>query len=395
MDSLPRSTEPLIVGGGLVGNSLALALARQGRPCTLIEAQTPELPPPSFDERFLALSLRSLQLLERLGVALAEHPESAPIREILVTCGGEAGRLRLVAERHGLDAFGRVLPARALGAALEAAVAGERRITRWRPARFRGTRIETASRIVEIEREGGLQSIATPLLVGADGSASAVRDALGLGLDVEADDQVAILANLQLDRPHGGQAQERFLADGPFALLPLPDQRMGMVWTLPKRKARDVLAASDREFLSAAQQAFGWRLGRFVAAGRRQRYVLTRQVAPEVHADRAVLVGNAAQTLHPIGAQGFNLGLRDAVTLAGGLEGSADPGDAAVLERYAAKRTADRTATAAFSDGLLAVGRARSPLARLLRPLALSVIPLLPPLEDHVVRQGLGFGGGR
>lgn len=395
MDSLPRSTDPLIIGGGLVGNSLALALARQGRPCTLIEAQAPELPPPSFDERFLALSLRSLQLLERLGVGLAAHPESAPIREILVTCGGEAGRLRLVAERHGLEAFGRVVPARALGAALEATVGAERRIRRWRPARFLGSRIEGGVRIVEIEREGSRQCIATPLLIGADGSASAVRDALGLRIDIETDDQVAILANLQLDRPHLGQAQERFLPDGPFALLPLPDQRMGMVWTLPKRKARSLLAASDREFLGAAQQAFGWRLGRFLATGRRQRYVLTRQIAPEVKAERAVLIGNAAQTLHPIGAQGFNLGLRDAVTLATVLDGRDDPGAAAILDHHAAARAADREATAAFSDGLLAVGRARSPLASLLRPLALAAIPLVPFLEDRVVRQGLGFGAGR
>lgn len=395
MDDILRNTGPLIVGGGLVGNSLALALARQGQPCTLIEAQAPDRLPASFDERFLALSLRSLQLLDGLGVSLDRHPESAPIREILVTCSGEPGRLRLVAERYGLEAFGRVLPARVLGAALEAAVAAEARIQRLRPARFRGTRVAGGCREVQIDLDGASQPRHTALLVGADGSTSPVRDALGLALDVEHDDQVAILCNLRLDRPHGGQAQERFLPDGPFALLPLPDQRMGMVWTLPKRKARELLAATDREFLAAAQQAFGWRLGRFIAAGQRQRYVLSRQIAPEVHAERAVLVGNAAQTLHPIGAQGFNLGLRDAVTLARTLEGAADPGDPGRLKAYVAARSADRRATTAFSDLLLAAGRARSPLARLLRPLALAAVNLLPLLEERVVRQGLGFGAGR
>lgn len=395
MNSIPRSTGPMIIGGGLVGNSLALALARQGQSCTLVEAQAPDSPPPSFDERFLALSLRSLQLLDRIGVALGKHPESAPIREILVTCAGEPGRLRLVAERHGLDAFGRVLPARALGAALEAAVAAEPRIHRLRPARFQSNQLDPGHRRVQVDIGGELQHLDVPLLVGADGSASAVRDALGLAVDVEPDDQVAILCNLRLDRPHGGQAQERFLPDGPFALLPLPDQRMGMVWTLPKRAARALLAASNGEFLAAAQQAYGWRLGRFVEAGKRQRYVLTRQLAPEVHAERAVLVGNAAQTLHPIGAQGFNLGLRDAVTLARVLDGAADPGDAELLKRFVAARAADRQATTAFSDQLLAVGRARSPLARVLRPLALAAVNLLPLLEEQVVRQGLGFGAGR
>lgn len=395
MDNSPRSKSPLIVGGGLVGNSLALALARQGRPCTLIEAQHPQHAPPSFDERFLALSLRSLQLLESLGVALGRHAESAPIREILVTCGGEPGRLRLVAERHGLEAFGRVLPARALGAALEAAVAAESRITCLRPARFRATIVRDRVHQVTLEVDGVPQQLDTPLLVGADGSASAVRDALGLALDVEPDDHVAILCNLRLDRPHGGQAQERFLPEGPLALLPLPEQRMGMVWTLPKRKARALLAAGDREFLAAAQQAFGWRLGRFVEAGRRSRYVLTRQMAPEVLAERAVLVGNAAQTLHPIGAQGFNLGLRDAVDLARTLDGVSDPGDAATLRRYVSQRARDRQSTAAFSERLLAVGRASSPLARWLRPLALTAVSLLAPLEEQVVRQGLGFGAAR
>lgn len=395
MDNPTRCVGPLIVGGGLVGNSLALALARQGRHCTLIEAHAAHLAPPSFDERFLALSLRSLQLLDSLGVGLAQHPESSPIREILVTCGGEPGRLRLVAERQGLEAFGRVLPARALGAALEAAVAAEGRIQRLRPARFRSTEVDPHRRRVMIEFGGETLAWDTAVLVGADGSASAVRDAVGLALDVEHDDQVAMVCNLRLDRPHGGQAQERFLPEGPFALLPLPDQRMGMVWTLPKRKARALLAADSRAFLAAAQQAFGWRLGRFLEAGQRSRYVLNRQTAPVVHATRAVLVGNAAQTLHPIGAQGFNLGLRDAVTLARVLQAAPDPGAASVLAEYAAARAVDRQTTADFSAQLLAVGRARSPLARLLRPLALAAVNLVPLLEEQVIRQGLGFGAGR
>ncbi|MCU0755194.1 MAG: FAD-dependent monooxygenase [Xanthomonadales bacterium] len=395
MNTLSRSTGPLIVGGGLVGNSLALALAGHGQSCTLIETQAPSSLPPSFDERFLALSLRSLQLLEDLGVPLARHAESAPIREILVTCAGEPSRLRLVAERHGLESFGRVLPARALGAALETAVAAAPGIRRLRPACFEATHPASGHRLVRVRVEGEVQQYETPLLVGADGSASAVRDALGLAVDIEPDDQVAILCNLRLDRPHGGQAQERFLADGPFALLPLPEQRMGMVWTLPKRKARALLAAGDREFLAAAQQAYGWRLGRFIEAGQRSRYVLSRQLAPTVWTERAVLVGNAAQTLHPIGAQGFNLGLRDAVTLARRLQGAADPGVTGLLTQYAEARSADRQTTAAFSERLLAVGRAASPLARLLRPAALAALSLLPPLETQVVRQGLGFGAVR
>ncbi len=395
MDTDSRSTGPLIVGAGLVGNSLALALARQGRRCTLIEAHPAQVAPPGFDERFLALSLRSLQLLERLGVSLAQHPESAPIRGILVTCGGEPGRLHLDADRHGLAAFGRVLPARALGAALETAVSNHPDIRRLRPAQFRSTRADGKLRQVRIDNDREPLELETPLLVGADGSNSAVRDALGLAVDVEHDDQVAILCNLRLDRPHGGQAQERFLPDGPFALLPLPDQRMGMVWTVPKRRARELLAAGDREFLAAAQHAFGWRLGRFVEVGKRTRYVLTRQMAPEVLAERAVLVGNAAQTLHPIGAQGFNLGLRDAMTLAETLTDATDPGTAQLLAQHAAARAADRRATAVFSERLLEVGRARSPLARWLRPLALATIGLCAPLEDQIVRQGLGFGAGR
>jgi 2-octaprenyl-6-methoxyphenol hydroxylase len=199
---------------------------------------------------------------------------------------------------------------------------------------------------------------------------------------------------LTLEKPLDGTAYERFTDSGPVALLPLGANRAGLVLSVPSADAPRVAALDDDAFVAFVHERFGWRAGRFSRPGRRKPYPLARALASRTIARRAVLVGNAAQTVHPIGAQGFNLGLRDALTLAELLRAPAsDPGDAALLARYAQRRGADREATTRFSDDLVRLmGNDFAPL-RLVRSLGFHALDRITPLKRRFALRGMGFRG--
>ena len=388
----------VVAGGGLVGASLACALEGSGFSVAQVEAvpRAVGLAPPSFDERNLALARASVNALEALGVwrHLAEAP--APIRHIHVSSRGDFGAVRLDAARHRLDAFGAVVPARVLGAALEARVAELRDVRPLRPARVVG--ITQATEHIELELDGaeGARSIRTRLLVAADGTRSTLRTQLGIGAREHDYAQTLFVATVALERAHGGVAYERFTGDGPVALLPLAGNRAGSVCTVAAVDAPTVATLDDDGYRALLQERFGYRLGRFGRVGRRSAYPLGLLRAESLVAPRAVLVGNAAQTLHPIGAQGFNLGLRDALTLAQLLADAtagADPGAPALLQDYATLREHDRERTIAFSDGLVRAFANPFPPLRLLRSLGLVALDRVPGLASGLVAGAMGFRG--
>ncbi|WP_346948496.1 FAD-dependent monooxygenase, partial [Dyella sp.] len=193
------------------------------------------------------------------------------------------------------------------------------------------------------------------------------------------------------ERPHANRAYERFADHGPVALLPLAERRCGLVLTVPTEQAAEVTALDDEGFLAFAQQRFGWRLGRLARPGKRHPYAIKRVAAGRLTGPRAVLVGNAAQTVHPIGAQGFNLGLRDALTLAELVAAAADPGAPALLQHYAARRAPDREGTMGMSHGLVQLACLEQPLLGPLRSLALLACDRVPPLRSLLARKGMGF----
>ncbi|MGY0505982.1 2-octaprenyl-6-methoxyphenyl hydroxylase [Luteimonas sp. e5] len=382
----------VIVGGGLVGASLAIALDSSGLDVAMVEASPASTLPAVFDERNLSFAEATCHALQALEVwpLLAS---AAPIRRIHASRAGDFGRVWLDARDYGRDAFGHVVIARDFGQALETRLGGLARLQRHRPARFIASSVGADGlRDVEIEGEDGPLTLRTRLLVGADGSESAVREALGIGAARHDYQQTLFVCRLRATRAPDGTAWERLGEHGPTALLPRNDRHYGLVHGVASSEADAVAALDERAWLERVQRAFGWRVGRFLASGERSRYPIRRVVAERLHAPRAVLLGNAAQSIHPLGAQGFNLGLRDALTLVEEIRrhGVDDP---ALPEAYAHRRDEDRRRTLAFSDGLaratanpgLAMGLARS--------LGMAALANLPALRARLAAGGMGYRG--
>jgi len=384
----------LVVGGGLVGASLAIALDKAGCRVTLVEAAAPRAnAQPSYDERNLALARATVNGLNAIGVWPLAAAQATPIRHIHVSRAGEFGSARLDAAKHGVDALGWTLPARELGVALLRRLDTCQRLTRLAPASLTGLAKFDGGWRAQIETPEGTEHIDTALLVGADGTESFVRAQLGIEADVHDYQQTLFVCTVTPERDHANRAWERFSDEGPIAMLPLGERRCGLVLTVDAEAATEIAGLNDADFIAFAQRRFGWRLGRLSRPGKRHPYVIKRVAARKLIAPRAVLVGNAAQTVHPIGAQGFNLGLRDALTLAELIAGGEDPGTPDLLERYAARRAPDREGTMAMSHDLVRFACMPQPLLAPFRSLALLAYDRVPPLQQMLARRGMGFRG--
>ncbi len=394
--SRPRACDIVIVGGGLVGASLALALAGAGRRVLLIEGVAPDSSvQPSFDERTTALGNASRRIFEGLGVWDDLAREAAPIRVIHVSDAGRFGSARLRAEEQGVEAFGHVIPNRVIGATLWRALQHADGVTVRVPARVTAVEIAADGAALTVTDGDGAEEVVTArLLVAADGAQSVVRAAAGIAAAVEDYDQVAITAAVVADRPNDGTAYERFTASGPVAVLPLHGGGYGTVWACAAARAAQVLELSDEAYLAALQERFGWRIGRLLRAGRRASYPLKLSRAAATVGTRTVLVGNAAQGLHPVAGQGFNLGLRDAALLAEHIVAAGgDPGVPGLLAGYDHARAADRGGVVRFTDSLVKLFASRLPGVSVLRDLGLVLFDLSPPAKRALARVSLGFGG--
>jgi len=248
-----------------------------------------------------------------------------------------------------------------------------------------------------INDAGAVEHFTARVVVAADGAHSSVRAAAGIDAEIEDYDQVAMVANIAADRPHDQTAYERFTQAGPLALLPLHDGSWGLVWSAQPAQSARLLSLSDDEFLAELQTLFGWRAGRFIRVGRRASYPLKLSRALTTVAKRAVLIGNAAQALHPVAGQGFNLGLRDAAMLAELLVETratgADPGSAELLGRFETWRSGDRSGVIRFTDGLIKLFGDRRPGVGLARNLGLLMFDLAPPAKSALARVSAGFAG--
>jgi 2-octaprenyl-6-methoxyphenol hydroxylase len=393
-NAAPVQHDVVIVGGGLVGASLAIALDATGVDVALVEASTADALPAVFDERNLSFADATVNALTALGVLQKLRTPGAAIRRIHVSRAGDFGRVKLDAAAYGRDAFGQVVVARDFGDALEARLRELTRLTRYRPARFIGVETGDAANRIDIVDANGQRTLMAKLLVGADGTRSQVRGALHIDADEHAYGQALFVARVAVDRAPAGTAFERFGAHGPIALLPRGDRHFGVVFGVAEDDADRVAAMDDAGFLVHLQQAFGWRAGRFRSAGPRSRYPALSLRARATVAMRSVLVGNAAQTLHPVGAQGFNLGLRDALTLAELIrECPGDPGAPGLLAAHARRRAEDRDRTFAFSDGLARATANPAALMRPLRSMGLIALDALPSLQSALAGGAMGYRG--
>lgn len=391
----PLEVDVAVVGGGMVGASLAAGLIGTGVRLLLVEA----VPfgagaQPSFDERTTALGNASRRIFEALGVWEAIAPEAAAIRAIHVSDAGRFGSARLVAEEQGVDALGYVVPNRRIGAALWSRLTQAAQLSLAVPGQVEDVEIGPAGVRFTLLCAGGPTAVSARLVVAADGAHSQIRAAAAIAATVEDYDQVAVVATVTSDTPHAGTAYERFTPEGPLAVLPRADGTLSVIWACRSAQVPALLALPDGAWLSRLQARFGWRAGRFVRAGQRASYPLKLTRAAAAVATRTVLIGNAAQALHPVAGQGFNLGLRDAAMLAEVLaNASGDLGAPQLLESFAAWRAADRGGVVRFTDGLIKLFGDSRPGVGLLRNLGLLAFDLAPPAKRALARVSLGFGG--
>lgn len=390
--SRPARCDVAIAGGGMVGLSLAAALAELPLDVSVIEPVAPGAEEqPSFDSRTTAISNGSRRALEGIGAWRALAAGATPIRRIHVSERGAFGTALLTAEEQGVASLGHTVENRLLGQSLRALVGAHPRI-RLRQAGVAS--VSPGADAVRLETDQGGR-IDARLLVAADGAQSAVRAALGVGAAVSDYGQHAVIAHVDTTRFHDYTAFERFTPEGPIAVLPIGEGRSAVVWTMEAAAARRALGLDDAAFLSELQAAFGLRLGRFTRVGRRQAYPLALTRAERLTAPRAVILGNAAQSLHPVAGQGFNLALRDVALLAELIADArgGDAGDPAIVERYAAERAPDREAVIRFTDALVrGFGLPLAPL-RSARGHGLLLFDLLRPVKHEFARRTMGLAG--
>jgi 2-octaprenyl-6-methoxyphenol hydroxylase len=383
-----------IVGGGLVGASLALALQHgakeRGWTVELIEPFEPGHDyQPSYDARSTALSYGTRLIYQRLGVwdQIAERAE--PITDIHVSDRGRAGVTRLDAASQQVPALGYVVENAWIGHCLWQALDDDV-VTRRCPAEVERMRAVPGGYRLTLT-DG--QTLDCDLAVLADGGRSGLREHLGIEVKQSPYGQTALIANVTPGTPHGGRAFERFTDEGPMALLPLPDNRCALVWTRPERDAARLAAAPEAEFLEELQQAFGYRLGGFQQVGVRHLYPLVLIEAEEQVRSGLVVLGNAAHSLHPIAGQGYNLSLRDTEALAVALLRSSAPlGDLSVLQGYHQQQRSDQRLTVGFSDQLTQLFGESGRLSVAGRNLGLLGLDLLPPAKAWFARQAMGMG---
>ena len=390
-----------IVGGGMVGASLALALqqhaARRGWRINLIEAQPPARgqTQPSFDARSTALSHGSYLLFEQLGIWAELAGQAEPIRQIHVSDRGHPGVTRLFAEKERVPALGYVVENAALGKVLLAAL--DPAVVRWQaPARVVGAEPARSGWLMQVEAHEQLHEQATDLLIVADGGRSGLLEQLGIHRQVRPYGQTAIISNITSSQGHDGVAYERFTPNGPLALLPMSAGRSALVWTQPDAQVDEVMTLSDAAFLEALQDAFGFRMGALTRVGQRHAYPLSLIEAEEQVRTGLVVLGNAAHSLHPIAGQGFNLSLRDAMALADTLidaPAHGAPGDLRLLEGYLDRQRQDQQQTIAFSDGLTRLFSNRRPVLAAGRNLGLLGMDIVAPLKSVFARQAMGLKG--
>lgn len=360
-----------IVGGGPTGMALALALARQGGRAQIFEARARGAV--RADPRILALSHGSRQILEWLGVW--QQIDATPIAAIHVSQRGGFGRTRLCSADQGLPALGYVATAASVGVALDGALDAASIPFR---EHCRVDRVDTNQAAVRLFTAAGEAS--ARLAVYAEGMVAPDSETVSRDYG-----QSAVICRVNTATAHDNVAHERFTAQGPLALLPIGAQ-LALVYTCAREAAAEIAAADDSVFLTRLQAQFGTRL-RFTSASPRRVFPLGLRYRKSSIGARSVWLGNAAQTLHPVAGQGFNLALRDVWELARCLGEANDPGEAGRLERYAAARRTDRMATIAFTDALVRIFGNDSPLLRQGRGLALVALDLLPPVRSFVARR--------
>jgi 2-octaprenyl-6-methoxyphenol hydroxylase len=371
----------VIVGGGLAGLALSIALNKSSYKTLLIEAKLLQQEKTFFDARSLALAPASKNILENLALWPKIYPSSTPIQTIHISQAGSFGVANLVSKGEPL---GYLVELATLQEIFQQNSKHQQILS---PARVLS--IEKNELLIETNNQR--LTIAAQLIIAADGVDSLVRRHCGLSIKTKQYEEKALITNIQLSRPHQNIAYERFTKNGPMALLPLSNNRCALVWSLPEKEATRYLNASDNEFLSVLQRNFGYRLGRFSKVGKRQIFPLRHIIMPQTIKWPFVFIGNAAHTLHPVAGQGFNLALRDVAAL---VQAIAQHGiNQAALVNYQQQRKLDQQIISQSTDTLINIFGSNIPGFKHLRGLGILMVDNAPLVKNLIGHFARGYGG--
>ena len=395
----------IIVGGGMVGLSRSLMLAKASIAVKLLEAikypnyDDADLAPyhSSFDARNSALSRRSVQIYQELGLWDALQVNATPIFEVNITEQGSFGKARLKAAQEKVENFGQVIENAWLGRVLLTEVKKQPLIELIDGVQVTSLKQNKDQVYIEALRQDQCLSLQTALLIAADGRDSFCRQALGIGASEHDYDQVASETTVQTSKPHQHIGFERFSALGPLALLPLPGEyRRSVVWPVKKGTEHEWLGdENDQHFLDALQQTYGDRAGKFQKTGRRFSFPLSQVLAEKQAIGRVVLMGNAAHTIHPVAGQGFNLCMRDAYVLVRSLteqlSKSDDIGEPTMLLAYEQARLSDQQRVIKFCDSVVRGFSHQNPMLKLIRNTGLIAFDMIPGVKPLVANYAMGL----
>lgn len=387
----------LIVGGGLAGNCLALALKETSLNIAIVEANTQEqLYHSTAGDRALALAAGTVNLLEKQGIWQGISQSATAIKQIHVSDRGHFGKVRLSAQKEQVDALGYVITARTIETHV-ANLVSQSGIQVIAPARVAG--LMSGSETVDASLRQGHESVnvSAKLLVGADGGNSSIRKLLDIPQCITEYGQTALVTTIKSTLPNNNTAYERFTAAGPLALLPVGRHHCAVVWTKTAEDAQALMAGNDADFITELQQCFGYRLGELSLTEPKRAFPLTLIRAEKMVSGRAVIIGNAAHQLHPVAGQGFNLGIRDVVELAEMLieqhDAGGDIGAADQLDRYAVSRQKDHDRTILFTDNLVRLFSNDGLALAAARNAGLALLDHIPAAKALLARHAMGLAG--
>lgn len=390
---MPQKFDLVIVGAGLVGCSLGLALQQQGLKIAVLEKHLPDFTAMDNEKfRPISLAYSSVKMLQTLSIWPQLATTAAAIHRVQVSEQGAFGDLVFTSEEYELDALGQVVSFHALHRALYQQLSQQDGVSV-----LPIIELQSIGEKILIETNKGMETLETALLVGADGSHSTVRKLLKIPAITREKSESALTAKLTLNDAHHATALERFTASGIFAALPLPNaHECGLVWTMPAQKVDEIKGWDESQLQNFVAQQFARHLN-IASLQRGALWPLQTITASEQITEKAVLLGNAAHTIYPLAAQGFNLGLRDAAALAevlvDALQANENIGDKAVLQRYLDWRNSDQKTIMRLTGGIASAATLNIPFIKCVRGLGLLATDLLPPLKNRIAKSTLGLSG--
>jgi 2-octaprenyl-6-methoxyphenol hydroxylase len=383
----------LIVGGGLAGNCLALALKNSGLKIAIIEAQEREiLQSAVIGDRALALAAGTVDALKNLNLWQGIEHAATPISQIHISDKGHFGKTRLCAKKENVEALGYVITARDLETHIANQVEDAENVTIYCPARLVGLMADENAIFVSLKQGEQSLNFRAKLVVGADGGQSSVRQLLGIEQHFSDYAQTALVTTISTAKAHENVAYERFTSSGPLALLPMNSKHCAVVWTRKTDEAQALMLGNEADFMQQLQDCFGWRLGELKLSAPRRAFPLSLIRAETMISQRAIIIGNAAHQLHPVAGQGFNLGLRDVVVLAQMLQNQTDDiGESEFLNRFSQARQRDQSRTITFTDTVVKIFSNEWLALAVARNTGLAILDILPFAKNVLARHAMGL----